>query len=136
MAVFAGPSGYISPSWYEDKSTVPTWDYVAVHAYGIPTIMDEPSEVRNELGALVDKYEGELGTQWTLDQSSEEYLRRLAEHIVMFRMKISRFEAQFKLSQNRSVTDKNCVADSLEAIGDDASRELARFIRSEFQETE
>src|SRR5205807_807380 len=37
LAIFLGPDAYITPSWYATKretgKVVPTWNYVAIHAY-------------------------------------------------------------------------------------------------------
>src|SRR4026208_2420814 len=41
MVVFTGPHAYVSPRWYEETERVPTWNYAAVHAYGIPRILPE-----------------------------------------------------------------------------------------------
>ena len=42
LAVFSGPHAYISPTWYESENVVPTWNYVAVHAYGICRLVNDP----------------------------------------------------------------------------------------------
>src|ERR687885_603094 len=57
LVTFQGPHAYVSPSWYEAEVAVPTWNYVAVHAYGRPRIVDDPSAVHRILRQTVDTHE-------------------------------------------------------------------------------
>src|SRR5690242_2384330 len=49
LAIFTGPHAYVSPAWYEERESVPTWNYAAVHAYGRATAVqygDAPDALR------------------------------------------------------------------------------------------
>jgi transcriptional regulator len=125
MIVFAGQHGYISPSWYQPGPAVPTWDYVAVHAYGRPRIVEGPDRVMVMLEALVGQYEGGMEPGWSLASQDGEWLRRLAGGIVAFEMVVERVDAKAKLGQNHPQHQEG-VASALEALG---ARELAAMIR-------
>lgn len=127
-AIFTGPHAYVSPSWYTDPQTVPTWNYAVVHAHGRPAVIDEKRRVLDMLEALVSRHESALEPPWTLARSGPDLHAQL-DHIVAFEMPITRLEGKFKLSQNRSAADRRGVANRL-AAGDDAlQRALAAAMR-------
>ncbi len=57
LVVFSGPHSYISPTWYEADNMVPTWNYVAVHAYGKFELVEDQESVLSILRRSVDTYE-------------------------------------------------------------------------------
>src|SRR5207247_7760301 len=67
LVIFSGPHAYISPSWYETRLSVPTWNYAAVHAYGTPRLIEEPASLRRILVALVQTHEAPLDDPWPMD---------------------------------------------------------------------
>src|SRR5260221_11799205 len=67
LVIFQGPHGYISPNWYKTKPVVPTWNYVAVHAYGIPRLLENEDALETLLRAMVEKYESSLPNPWPMD---------------------------------------------------------------------
>ncbi len=125
LFVFSGQHGYVSPSWYELGPAVPTWDYVAVHAYGRPRIIEDEAKVLTMLHSLVSQYEGGMEQPWQLEAQDPEWVRKLSGGIVAFEMEITRIDAKAKLGQNRP-SDQVRVAEALEALG---ARELAALIR-------
>lgn len=127
LAVFSGPHAYISPRWYEASQAVPTWNYVAVHVYGTPRIIEDGGEVRETLDRLVAEYEGDA---WSLAGQEPDFISRMTRGIVAFELPIGRVEGKFKLSQNRPDEDRRRVVAALEDAGDDASRDLARMMRT------
>lgn len=118
LVLFQGPHAYISPSWYEDAMSVPTWNYVAVHAYGRPRLVEEPEALRGLLAALVREYEGAFQRPWDIERLPEEYVRKQMRAIVGVEIPISRLEGKRKLSQNRSPADRAGVAAALRVQGD------------------
>src|SRR5215203_3363634 len=102
IAIFHGPHGYISPRWYATKARVPTWNYMAVHAYGTPRAMSD-DELREHLDALVATYEPEWSADRALTDDGYDKLRRA---IVGFEILIARLEGKWKLGQNRSREDR------------------------------
>ncbi|MCA9830618.1 MAG: FMN-binding negative transcriptional regulator [Dehalococcoidia bacterium] len=125
LFIFAGQHGYISPSWYEAGPAVPTWDYVAVHAYGRPRVVDDEAQVLSMLNALVSQYEKGMERPWALGTQDQDWVRTMAGGIVAFEVEITRVDAKAKLGQNRPA-DQARVATALEALG---ARELAALIR-------
>jgi transcriptional regulator len=113
MAVFLGPHAYISPSWYTSTPNVPTWNYTAVHAYGIPTVVDHRTRVRDILEATVRTFEAGSPTPWSTAVLPEEYIADLSKAIVAFEMPISRLEGKRKLGQNRTIADVHGAANGL-----------------------
>jgi transcriptional regulator len=127
LAVFSGPHAYISPRWYEASQAVPTWNYVAVHVYGAPRIIEDGGALREMLDRLVEEYEAGA---WSLAGQDPDFLERMNRGIVAFDMPIARIEGKFKLSQNRPDEDRRRVIAALEDAGDDAGRDLARMMRT------
>jgi transcriptional regulator len=130
LAMFHGPHAYISPAWYATHPSVPTWNYVAVHAYGVPKIVDAPGEMGEILHRLVDANEAANGTTWRMSGLTEQYLGGMMRAIVAFEIPIDRLEGKAKLSQNRDATDRARVADALGASGDPSARATSRAMRS------
>ncbi len=108
LVIFQGAHAYISPSWYETHPSVPTWNYTAVHVYGVPKIVDDEGEMRGMLRELVENHERGRSPEWQMNLP-EDYLKTMMQAIVGFELKIERIEGKFKLSQNRSEADQASV---------------------------
>ena len=127
LVVFAGPHAYVSPRWYEDKERVPTWNYAAVHAYGVPKMLDERSHKHASQRELV----ANLDPQWLaeFDALRSEYVDMMLNGIVNFEIPVSRIETRWKLSQNRGRREMELIAQALEKSDDSAERALAALTR-------
>jgi transcriptional regulator len=101
MAVFSGPHAYVSPSWYEEEGTVPTWNYVAVHAYGTFHLVEDRDGLLDILRRSAAAYESPLPEPWPFDESAG-HVEKMLKAIVGFRIDITRLEGKWKLSQNHS----------------------------------
>lgn len=118
LVVFAGPHGYVSPTWYGDPADhVPTWNYVAVHARVRVDPMDDPVEVRRLLAATAAVHERGPGPVWTVDTPRGDLVAGLQRGIVAFTLPVERWEAKAKLSQNRSPDDRERVRAALARRG-------------------
>ena len=124
LAIFHGPHGYVSPSVYEDQPSVPTWNYVVVHARGRSHLVDE-SALREILDDMVERFDA---TGWRL-LAPEEFVRAKLGAIAGFEIALEHLEGKWKISQNRSLTDQERVVAWLER-GDESSRALASLMRS------
>ena len=124
LAIFAGPHTYISPTWYEDEKTVPTWNYVAVHAYGRLELVKDSQEKLDILRQTVDVYERSMPVPWTIPDSSQ-YLTRLLDQIVAFQIPLGRLEGKWKLNQNHPLTRRQRVIAALRNRTDADSQEIA-----------
>jgi transcriptional regulator len=127
MAIFSGPHTYVSPSWYEEEGTVPTWNYVAVHAYGHLHVIEERDDLRDILRRLVSTYEGPRPEPWAFDESAP-HVEAMLKSIVGFRIEVTRLEGKWKLSQNHPEERRRKVIRALEARPDDDSRTIARLM--------
>ena len=121
LVIFAGPHAHISPEWYPSKAesgkVVPTWNYVAVHAYGTVRLVDDPTFLREHLARLTARHEPERGSAWTTDDPPAEYLTQQLGGIIAIEMTISRLEGKWKMSQNRGEADVSGVVEGLRGSG-------------------
>ena len=127
LSIFHGPHAYVSPSWYGQQPSVPTWNYIAVHAYGRGRLI-EGDAARDVLRRLVDVYEAK-DSDWSMAALPEGYMKGMVRGIVAFEIPLDRLEAKFKLSQNRALEDRKRVMARLEAMGGDENRDTARAMR-------
>lgn len=126
MLIFNGPHAYISPTWYDEHPSVPTWNYTTVHAYGVPRLTDDQQTTDQALHALVKHQEKDRNPEWVMDVP-DDYMDMMRKAIVAFEIPITRLEGKFKLSQNKSESDKQNVISELlksEYGGDVATGEL------------
>jgi transcriptional regulator len=132
LVVFSGPHAYISPRWYEQKPRVPTWNYAAVHAYGIPRVISEKDAKRASQRRLI----ASLDPQWLpkFDTLPAEYVSSMLDGIVNFEIPVARIETRWKLSQNRGRREMELIAAALEQSGDSVERSLAALTRKHFVE--
>lgn len=122
LAIFAGPHGYISPTWYAEPG-VPTWNYAVVHARGEARVVDDVDRTRHHVEALAAKFERGRAAPWVPEFDT----RRLAG-IVAIEFRVESLEGKFKLSQNRSAADRAGVVEQLAASGSDNDAALARLM--------
>ena len=126
LIIFHGPHAYVSPSNYETREAVPTWNYAAVHVYGSAQMFAEPEQSLGILRDLISTFETAYEQQW--DSLSETYQQRMLSHIVGFEVSVTRIEAKFKLSQNRTRKEQQQIIDSLAASSDQAVSGAARLM--------
>jgi transcriptional regulator len=128
VVVFTGPHAYVSPAWYREQETVPTWNYAVVHATGTPRLVTDDTRLREMVMRLVENHEAPLDRPWDV-RRAESVMRIELAAIVGFEIPIDHIEGKFKLSQNRSREDQEGVVRALESSGDSSEREIARMMR-------
>jgi transcriptional regulator len=134
LAIFLGPQGYVSPNWYPTKrahgKVVPTWNYVAVHAYGRVELVEEREALRAIVTRLTDRHEAAAGSAapWKVSDAPPDFTEQMLKGIVGLRLPIARLEGKWKLSQNRSPEDRAGVVAGLDAQGE-AAAALAKAMR-------
>ena len=127
MVIFAGPHAYVSPRWYEEEERVPTWNYAAVHAYGLPRIVSERKAKHESQRGLVAM----LDPQWLpkFDQLRPAYVEKMLDGIVNFEIPVTRLDTRWKLSQNRSRREQELIAAQLDKSRDSVGRAVAALTR-------
>jgi transcriptional regulator len=117
LVVFQGPQQYITPSWYPTKQesgkVVPTWNYVTVHAWGRPQVIEDTAWLRRQIEDLTNLKEGARPAPWKVDDAPEEYLASQIKGIVGVEIPIARIEGKWKVSQNRPAVDRAGVVAGL-----------------------
>ena len=129
LAIFRGPHAYISPSGYVMPEAVPTWNYVAVHVYGRPRVVDEPEALLDLVTRLSARYEGGRQEPWSPAKVSAGFVAAKLRGIVGFELPIERIVGKKKLSQNLAQEDRRGAADALAASGDAESAAVAALMR-------
>jgi transcriptional regulator len=126
LVVFSGAHAYVSPSWYSDRSVnVPTWNYSAVHCYGVPRVV--AGETLPHLRAMAARYESARINGWSPDELKPEIKESLPRGIVVFALEITRIEGKAKLSQNKPQVERERVIEGLKADGE--HRLAARMVQ-------
>lgn len=128
LSVFKGPHSYISPAFYEDQVTVPTWNYAVVHAFGTPRLIEDPSGLRPMVERLTHQHEGPDGG-WDLSQA-EPIIETELKAIIGFEIPIDRIEGKYKFNQNRSPKDQAGVVRHLADSPDPDQRAVAEIMAS------
>jgi transcriptional regulator len=123
LVIIQGPHGYISPSWYENGEVIPTWNHVTAHLYGTPEILGDVDNFA-VLDDLVDHFEQRMPQPMSLE-IDEEGSRRIAKGTVGLRLRVTRFDARLKLSQNKTPEVFERIVTALEGDGPYASQPLA-----------
>ena len=129
LTIFHGPHAYVSPANYATRENVPTWNYGAVHAYGNARVFSAPEELLGVLHELMNMFEPAYASQWS--QLSESYRNRMLSHIVGFEIAVTKIEAKFKLSQNRTKEEQSNVIASLAMSADTVTSGVARLMREQ-----
>lgn len=124
LAIFVSPSAYISPRWY-DHVNVPTWNYLAVHAYGCPRIVEDSSELFALVKEQVEKYETDPDDPYLAEDLPKDFLRKELRGILGVVIPVERIEASAKLSQNRNPRDYQNIITELRKRQDPGSHSVA-----------
>lgn len=135
LVIFAGADAYVSPGFYPSKAehgkVVPTWNYVAVHAYGTAEVFTDTERLRHLVGALTERHENARTQPWKLTDAPSDYIDGMLKAIVGFALPIQRLEGKRKLSQNRSTADIAGVREGLAASPDPHDLALAHLMPKE-----
>lgn len=130
LVIFSGGDAYVSPSFYPAKAehgkVVPTWNYLAIHAYGHAEVFTEPQRLLELVSALTDKHESGRASPWAVADAPADYIEKMLGAIVGFALPIGRLEGKRKLNQNRSAEDIAGVSAGLAASADVKDQEIAQ----------
>jgi transcriptional regulator len=128
LAMFTGPDAYVTPSWYATKratgKVVPTWNYVAVHAYGRVEFIEDAEWLLGLVTRLTGKHEGAREKPWAVSDAPVDFIRSQLKGIVGVRLPIARLEGKWKMSQNRNAEDRAGVVEGFGAEGNPVLSDL------------
>ncbi|MBS7698407.1 MULTISPECIES: FMN-binding negative transcriptional regulator [unclassified Chelatococcus] len=132
LVIFSGPDAYVTPSWYPSKQehgkVVPTWNYVAVHAYGQPEFFDDETRLLEAVTRLTNLHEQRRAVPWSVTDAPEAFIKAQLKGIVGLRLPISRIEGKRKMSQNRNADDREGVAEGLRSSSDAGEQAVSKLI--------
>ena len=134
LAIFLGPDAYITPSWYETKrqngKVVPTWNYLAIHAYGMLSFFDDADELRAHVSKMTDTHEASRDAPWAVTDAPATFVDGMLRAIVGFRLRITRLEGKWKMSQNRPQQDVPGVIEGLTSEPGEGHAQVAEIVAS------
>lgn len=134
LAIFTGAHAYISPTLYERYESVPTWNYIAVHAYGIPKVImlnESPESMNQMINEMIDTYEADYKSHW--HSLSDGFREGMMNGIVGFEITVTRLEGKYKLSQNRSQVEQHNVSSMLLQSSDPAARAVGAEMKQNLE---
>ena len=127
LVIFQGPHAYISPALYEKRESVPTWNYIAVHAYGAARLIQDEASLLSVLADLIAVNDPAYQAQW--DSLPDKFRHGLLNGIVAFEINVMRLEGKFKLGQNRPLGDQTRMLDALSAHADTTIATLGHYMQ-------
>jgi len=137
VIVFQGEQAYITPSWYPSKhqhgKVVPTWNYMVVHAEGIPKLICEGDRLLEHLNELTNTHEAEQALPWKVSDAPQEFINKLRQAIVGIEVPIRKLTGKWKLGQNRPAADQLGIISGLTSGGDAQSNALALELKKHIQ---
>ena len=130
LVLFHGPHAYISPTWYAAQNVVPTWNYIAVHAYGTLRLIEDHERLRDILQRTVRRYESTRPQPWSMESPEPEFLAKLLAAIVGFEIDIERLEGKWKLNQNHSSERRDNVIHRLRESAEHDAIQIADWMEA------
>jgi transcriptional regulator len=132
LVIFLGPDAYITPTWYASKQehgkVVPTWNYVAVHAYGPVEFFEDVERLHDVVTRLTNLYEHPRKQPWAVTDAPRQFIESQLNGIVGLRLPITRIEGKRTMSQNRPEADRQGVARGLGQSEHEGERRVATMI--------
>jgi transcriptional regulator len=130
LVTFLGPDAYVTPTWFPSKretgKVVPTWNYIAVHAYGPLHFFEDRAPLLDIVTRLTNAHESRRAPPWAVTDAPADYIDAMLKAIVGFELPIARLEGKWKLSQNKSAADIAGIRDGLAAEAAEGAQALAR----------
>lgn len=128
LVIFIEPHAYISPKNYEKEQNVPTWNYLAVHAYGKCSILEGEENKAALLKEMIQYYEADYLKQW--DSLPDDYKQKMMKGIVAFEMVVDDLQAKAKLSQNRTQKERENIIHELDNAENSTEKDISGYMKS------
>jgi transcriptional regulator len=133
LAVFQGPQGYISPSWYQTKretgKVVPTYNYIVVHAYGPMRIIEDRAWLRGLVERLTNRYEAGRAEPWKVTDAPADFVEQMLGAIIGIEIPLTRLVGKWKVSQNRPSVDRDGVVTGLREMNDRDAQAMSGLVK-------
>lgn len=133
LVIFQGPDSFISPSWYpskrENARVVPTWNYAVVHVHGVLRFVDDPAWVRSHVDALTRAHEGKRNPPWAVTDAPADFVEKMVAAVIGIEISITQLVGKWKVSQNRSMSDRVGVIEALEREAMPSGTAIAALIK-------
>lgn len=126
LVIFSEPHAYISPSHYDSRQSVPTWNYLSVHAYGKANIITEREAVMALLESAIKDYEPTYMAQW--NELPETFKYKMANGIVAFEISVTALQGKKKLSQNKTDEERKRIIDTLKKSDDTNVSQIGEYM--------
>ena len=140
LVIFRGPDSFISPTWYpskrENARVVPTWNYAVVHAHGVLRFVEDPAWVRSHVEALTREHEGKRDAPWAVTDAPADFIEKMVAAVVGIEISITQLVGKWKVSQNRSISDRMGVVEALERETVPSGTTIAALIRQTLDDGE
>jgi len=134
LVVFQGADRYVTPSWYATKringKVVPTWNYVMVQVGGRLIVRDDPQWLAAQIDALTSTHEAGRRRPWAVGDAPQAFVEAQIRAIVGLEIAIDSIEGKWKLSQNRTPTDRDGVVEGLRQESDAAALAMAQLVEA------
>lgn len=127
LVIFTEPHAYISPTHYDKVESVPTWDYISVHAYGKAKIVEDEESKEKVLKQMIQFYEKDYMQQW--NSLSNKFKTGMMKGIIAFTLEVTDLQGQKKLSQNKTDAERKRIVEHLEISENTAEKDLADYIK-------
>ena len=128
LVIFSQPHGYVSPSLYEQDLKVPTWNYLALHAYGPVTLLPSHEQALAIIEATIQTFEPDYLPQFKALPA--ETINRLIPQLVAFEMEVTEIQFQKKLSQEKSPASRANVTDYFSKSEEGVEKDLGGYMNS------
>jgi transcriptional regulator len=131
LVIFTEPHAYISPQHYEKELNVPTWNYVAIHAYGQAKLVTDEQQQLEALEHMIAQYDQTYLRQWaTLPLS---FKQKMVKGTVIFDITVTDLQGKKKLSQNRSKLEQQYIISAFGNSKDDNEKAVAAYMQNEMR---
>lgn len=131
LVIFQGPHAFVSPSWYRNQLTFPTWNYTLIHARGKPVLHEDEATVMAVLRRTVAHFDTPLGGAWDFEAIPMSHTGSRLKAIAALEIPLDSLLGKMKLNQDKSVEDRRGVIAALERQGDADGLAVARLIRAQ-----
>jgi transcriptional regulator len=128
LVIFSEPHAYISPAHYDRQESVPTWDYIAVHAYGKARIIEAENGKIKALEQMIQFYEEGYLQQWK--SLTDKFKNGMLKGIVAFELEVTHLQGQKKLSQNKTEIERQRITAHLANSENTVEKDLAVYIKN------